>query len=473
MNRKPRTTTPSKTTKCSGELLLRNPISAIAVGVLACAAVPARATSVQPDPTPQAAPGQQPADLSDSSLSELGVPSADLTFKYTPYDEWTDGEALTSTPEELDDIFRPKEATLNVPVLDGPIDRFIAATAKLEDATGLRLGFAYTTIFQQASGGPGRRYGASGDFDIMGAWTLIGRGTPNTGQLIFSFEDRHKFGPEPASNLRSELGTLHPPTNGFNDRGAVVRDVYWIKRLLDGKLGFALGRGDTSDFFGAHRMQSLNNSFSNRALSANTVIPSPGHGIFTGFSVRPIEQFYATVGAANSYGSTNINDMSYLDESSFFTFGEFGYTPTIEGMGLGGYRVVLWHIDSREERNVSPSDHGFSLIADQRIGERFQVFARYGYADDGRVTGIRQSGEIGIGLRGLLGSEENMTGLAFAYTEARAAGAQDEKVLECFHRWQLTRHTQFSVGVQGIFDPSNDPDTDSIAVFTTRFRIAF
>ncbi len=435
------------------------PLALVAV----MATTPVIAQNEQPEP-PQA------PELDSPSLAEDG---SRIAFTYTPYQEWADGEAPTSTPEELDDIYRAKTPTFDLPFIDGPIDRFIAATASLEESTGLRLGFAYTTIFQQASGGEGRRRGASGDLDIMGAWTLIGRGTPNTGQLIFSFEERHKFGPEPASNLRPVLGTLHPPTNGFNDRGAVVRDVYWIQRLLDGKLGFALGRGDTSDFFGAHRMQSLNNSFSNRSMAANTVIPSPGHGLFAGFSVRPVDEFYATVGTANAYGSTTINDMSYLDEGSFFSFGEFGYTPDIEGLGAGAYRVVLWHIDAREERAVSPSDHGFSIIADQRLGERFQVFARYGYADDGRVTGIRQSGEIGMGIRGLLGSEENMTGLGFAYSEARASGAQDEKILECFHRWQLTRHTQFSIGVQGIFDPSNDTDTDSVAVFTTRFRIAF
>lgn len=430
-----------------------------------CVAIPAFAAPEQPESVP--ASGQTaPASEADSDNGTL--PPA-----YTPYDEWTEGEAPTSTTKELDDIYEPKDPTLDVPLLDGPLDRFLAATAALEQSTGLRLGFAYTTIFQQASGGPGYRRGASGDLDIMGAWTLLGRGTPNTGQFIFSFEDRHKFGPQPASDLRSVLGTLHPPTNGFNDRGAVVRDLYWIQRLLDGKLGFAIGRGDTSDFFGAHRMQSLNNSFSNRSLSANTVIPSPGHGMFAGFSVHPADEWYATAGIANAYGSTTINDIPYLDENSFFSFGEFGFTPTIEGLGLGGYRVVLWHIDSREVRNASPSDHGFSLIADQRIGERFQIFARYGYADDGRVTGVRQSAEVGMGLRGLLGSEDNMTGVAFAHSEARAAGARDEKVLECFHRWQLTRHSQFSIGVQGIFDPSNNPDTDALAVFTTRFRIAF
>jgi hypothetical protein len=268
------------------------------------------------------------------------------------------------------------------------------------------------------------------------------------------------------------LGTLHPPTNGFNDRGFVVRDVYWIQRLFDGKLGFALGRGDTSDFFGGHRMQSLNVSFSNRSLSANTVIPSPGHGMFAGVSFRPIDQFYATIGGANAYGSTTINDMKYLEEGKFFTFGEFGYTPEIKDLGSGRYRLVLWNIDARDRRVDTPSDYGFSVIADQDIGERLLIFARYGYADDGGVTNIRWSAEGGFGVRGLLGSIDNLTGLGFAYTDPNAAGADDEKIIEAFHRFQLTRHTQFSLGIQGIFDPANSDD-DALAVFTARFRIVF
>lgn len=419
------------------------------------------------------ADGLPPADPA-ATAGASGEARSPLAYEYIPYGEWAVGEAPTSTPEELDEIFRPKEATVDVPVLDGPIDRFIAATSSFEERTGLRIGFAYTTIFQQASGGPGTRRGFSGDLDIMAAWTLLGRGTANTGQLIFSVEERHNIGPNPASVLRGEIGTLHPITNGFNDRGFVVRDFYWVHRLWDGKFGYALGRGDTSDFFGAHRMQSLNNSFSNRAFSANTTIPSPGHGMFAGISLRPVQDFYGTIGVANAYASTTINDMKYLEEGSFFSFGEFGYTPNIEGLGSGRYRVVLWNIDDRERRAPAPSDNGISIIVDQDLGEHFLVFARYGYADRGRVTGIRQSVETGMGVRGLLGSPDNMTGLAFAYSVPQDSDARDEKIVECFHRWQLTRHTQFSVGVQGIFDPSNaDPENDSVAVFTTRLRIAF
>jgi len=428
-----------------------------------------------PAPDPAPANASEPAPAPTAEAAPVGPIYRDAAG--IPIDKeleaWTVSESLTSVELELDDIYQPRDAMIEIPGFDSLIDKIIAGSNQLNDATGLRLGVAYTMIFQQASGGPGYRSGASGDLDIMGSWTALGRGTPNTGELIFSVEERFAIGYQPASALRGVLGTLNAPTNGFNDRGFVVRDFYWLQRVFDGKLGLALGRGDTSDFFGGHRMQSLNVSFSNRSFSANTVIPSPGHGLFTGFSVRPIDQFYATAGVANAYGSTTINDMQYLDEWKFFYFGEFGFTPMIDGVGPGRYRVVLWHIDSRDIRTETPSDSGYSIIADQDIGERFMVFARFGQAENGDVTGIKWAAEGGGGIRGLLGATSNMTGLAFSYSAPSADGSPDEKVIECFHRFQLTRHTQLSVGVQGIFDPSNSPDTDALAVFTARFRIVF
>jgi len=382
----------------------------------------------------------------------------------------SEGDSPTSTPTELGDIYARAEPSVDFPFLDSPLSTVLDWTTTLERERGLRLGVAYTTIAQQASGGRGRRGGGSGDLDIMGTWSLVGRDTPDTGTLVFSVEHRHRTGPIPASELRRELGTLHPPTNGFNDRGWVVRDVYWIQRLRDDRVRFALGRSDVSDFVGSHGMQSLNNSFSNRSISANSVVPFPGHGVSAGVSVRPAAEFYATFGLANGYGDTESNDLKYLDEGDFFSFGEAGITPHVEGLGRGHYRVLLWHMDARDARGLDrPSDRGFSIILDQQLGQSLQVFARYGYADEG-LTNIRRSFEAGSGVRGRLGSRDNMTGLAFAYTESRSGG--DEKVLEAFHRWQFTRFMQLSLGLQGIFDPINS-EQDAIAVFTSRLRVAF
>jgi hypothetical protein len=217
-------------------------------------------------------------------------------------------------------------------------------------------------------------------------------------------------------------------------------------------------------------MQNLNTSFHNRAFSANSVVASPGHGTTAGVSVRPVDDFFVTAGISNANAQTNINDWSTLDEGEFFTFAELGYTPTIEDFGAGRYRLLVWHVDARDEVNVS-SDQGFSIIVDQELSDTVQVFARYGQADEG-LTGIQSSFETGVGFRGLLGSPDNLTGAAFAYSEPASGPGSDEKIVEAFHRWQLTNHTQFSLGAQAIFDPSNS-DSDVVGVFSARFRIVF
>lgn len=382
------------------------------------------------------------------------------------------GESPTATIEELDEIYTTRRGVLDAPWFDRPFESILGWTTDLEDQTAFRLGFAYTAILQQASGGPGSRGAGSGDFDIMGSWTLLGRGTRDTGRLVMSAEYRHAIGNQPVSRLAGQIGALQQTSSGFNDRGWVIRDFYWIQRLFDDSLRLAFGRGDSSDFVGGHRLGNLNASFMNRAFASNTTTAFPGHGITGGVSVRPGELFYATVGAANAYGNTTTNDMSDLDEGDFFSFGEVGFTPRIGGLGQGRYRVMAWHMDSRKDDGL-PSDSGYSIILEQDLGEVVQVFARFGEADSGSLTGIKRSTEVGVGLNGLFGSEFNMTGAAFAYSEPFSATGRDEKIVELFHRWQLTNVAQLSVSAQGIFDPSNDPDSDAVGVFSMRLRIAF
>ncbi|MBX3387360.1 MAG: carbohydrate porin [Phycisphaeraceae bacterium] len=432
-------------------------LTAAALCVLALTA-PTWAQAEPTEPT-------QPAEPAPESVKESVYP-------YTPYEPWTGGEAPTSTPIELEDIYVPRRGVLDMPALDRPFDQIVDWSRSLEVAIGLRLGFAYTMVFQQATGGPGDRAGSAGDLDLFGTWTLLGRGTKNTGQLVFSGEYRHKIGPISAFDLRNEVGSLQRTTNGFNDRGWVVRDLYWVQRLFEDRLRLGIGRADPSDFFGSHWMQNLNASFFNRAFSANSVVPSPGHGTTGGFSIRPTDEFFITAGLSNMYGRSTINDWDTLDEGDFFTFVEFGFTPTIKDLGRGRYRLLIWHADARVD-NGNPSDRGFSIVADQELGEVLQIFARYGFADEGTLTGIRSSFEIGLGFRGLLGAPNNLTGAAFAYSTAPSGGGQDEKILETFHRWQLTGFTQFSIGAQAIIDPSNNPDDDVVGVFSARFRIAF
>lgn len=423
---------------------------------------------------PAAAPSEPTAPAASATESAPPI-DPKLTFDPQHYGtDFTPSENPTSPYVEMEEIGIDHQPMIAHPAIDGIFEALASPFDKLYAETGLRIRFAFTTVFQQASAGPGDRDGWAGDLDIMSDWTLVGRGTKNTGRLIITGEYRFKMFTDITPNaLGPEIGSLQRTTGGFNDRGWALRDFHWVQRLFEDKLRVLVGRSDVSDYVGGHRLQSINNSFSNRNFSADSTTAFPaGHVLSAGVSIRPVEWFYATIGGANANGTSTENDMQYLDEGEFFTFGEFGFTPTIEHLGWGRYAVLFWHMDEREELGL-PSDWGITVVAEQDLGEKLQAFARYGWGDTGDLTGIKWSAQIGMGYRGLLGSPFNLTGAAFGISDPTADGLSEEKVVEVFHRFQLTQHQQFSVGIQGIFDPSNAPEDDALAVLTVRYRVAF
>jgi porin len=392
-----------------------------------------------------------------------------------PYlnDEFSAGEGSESGIDELERLQEPE-----TPLLD-PADRHPGPSGwargkfdSLYRETGLRLGFAATALGLWANGA-GDPDGSAYDIDFMSAWTLVGRGTPDSGVLVVTGEFRDAMGSDTAASVGPRIGTLINTANAFNDRGWVVRDAYWLQRFNDGKLRILIGRADTSDFVGQQPMQNVNTMFVNRHLSANPTVPFPGHGPTVGVSYRPSDRFYVTGGVANAYNTTTESEFDTISDGDFFYSAEAGWTPQVEGRGAGRYSVMVWHIDARNENGFSsPSDEGVTLVAGQQLSDRVQVWGRYAYAD-GATTNIRNLAQAGVGYIGLFGSPSNMSGLAASYAEPRSSTSRDEKVIEAFQRIQLARFTQLSAGFQVVFDPGNNPGEDQVELLYARLRHAF
>jgi len=244
-----------------------------------------------------------------------------------------------------------------------------------------------------------------------------------------------------------------------------------VQRLFEDHVRFGFGRVDPENLVGAHDLQSANTSFLNKAFSTNPTIAFPGSGFGAAATVRPVDWFYVSAGLTNAYGNTTQITIDTLDEWRFFKFTEIGYTPSIEGVGNGKYRVALWHTDSRSLTNQN-GDGGVSLIADQKVGDALSLFARYGYSD-GDLTKVKHAVQVGSGWQGLFGSTSDLTGLAFGWAQPQQSNLRDEKVVEVFHRMQLTGRVQFTVGMQLIIDPSNAPGVGALGVFSARMRMTF
>jgi porin len=406
---------------------------------LACTAGAAMAQPPQTEPAPPPAPANTAAP---------GTEAVDLA---------TDPQPPTSIDEELVQM-RPGVA-------------FKKALDELAANTGLRIGLANTLLFQQASGGSGNRSAGSGDVDLLAKWTLVGAGTKDTGVLAFSGEYRYQIGDQPPSALGGQIGTLLSTTNGFSERPPVVKELYWDQRLFDDHFRFAIGRIDPENLFGGHRLQSANLYFLNKAFSGNPSVAYPGQGAAAAAQWKPVSWLYLTGGISDANGKATVGNMSgFFSDHEFLTFGEVGFTPTIEGLGVGRYRLAVWQIDSRDAAN-KPSDEGFTVSCDQDFGKSLTVFARYGHAD-GDVTAVSNSIQGGLGYKSLF-VPDDMFGIAAAWSEPKDGGKRDEKVVEVFERFQITESTQLMFGVETIFDPSNAPGDDVVGVFSVRLRVAF
>lgn len=342
---------------------------------------------------------------------------------------------------------------------------------KLAEQTNFRFGMAHTMLLQQASAGPGDRTAASGDLDLLAKWTAIGAGTKDTGILVGSTEYRYQIGSLPPSALGGQIGTLIPTTNGFSERPFIVKELYWDQRLFDDHFRYGIGRIDPENLFGGHRLQSANLYFLNKACSSNPTVAYPGSGVAAALQVKPTDWLYVSARLTDANGKATAAGIdTFFQNNVYLTFAETGFTPKIEGMGNGRYRLALWHVDARDNDN-KPSDAGFTLSLDQDFGPSLIAFARYGHAD-GDLTGVKNSVQGGVGIKDVLG-KENMFGIACAWSEPSADAKRNEKVLEVFQRFQITETIQFMIGVETIFDPSNAPDDDVLGVFSARLRFSF
>ena len=409
---------------------------------------------------PEATPPQgQPAAPTQPPATEMPEPVDDISIP-APGDLGLNVDAVQRDPSNWFGI-PPDKEWLNF--VRDPLK-------KLDKEYGLSITGAYTVLFQQ-SAGPNAHGAGAGDFDLVGRWTPIGRGTKDTGSFYVATEYRHNIGNLTPAELGPEIGTLLGTANGFNDRGWAVKDAYYVQRLFEDKFRIGLGRIDPENIFANLKLQSSNTSFLNKAFSTNPAVAFPGIGGGAAAMIKPVDWLYVGGGATNAYGNTTtFEDDLLFEEGRFFKFGEVGFVPKIEGWGEGRYRIAPWHFDSRSLTN-KPADEGISLLADQEIGKDVSVFARYGYSD-ATLTNVRHLIEGGVGWQGLFGSTADLTGLAAAYAEPRGGG-QAEKVVEVFHRAQLTGRIQLTLGAQVILDPSNAPTTDVLGVFSLRVRLSF
>jgi porin len=418
--------------------------------------------------------------LSIASFSALGQEAA------SPADDPGGGSTPTpardaasfSGPDAVDNQLRedfqlkPNFFDLNI------LEPYEAFKKDVYDRTGFKFGGDYTALLLAATDSLGDDTAAGGILRFYGSWDLIGRGTVDTGGLIYKIEHRHRYTDIPPSALASDVGYVglfEPP---FSNEGTRLTNLYWRQSLFENRFVTYVGFLDATDFVDAYALASPWTGFNNFVFStgsATIALPNDATlGAMAGLWIT--DQVYAigSLTDANADPTDPFEGFStFFDEFETFKSIELGWTPGKDEFFLTNMHVTLWHLDEREQAGT-PDGWGVNVSGSTWIDEMWLPFIRAGWAEDGGSL-LEASVSAGFGYQRERGGDVLGVGLNWGRPNRDTFGADldDQYTGEVFYRWQLAQNVQLTPSVQVLIDSALNPDESAIAVFGVRARLTF
>ena len=345
----------------------------------------------------------------------------------------------------------------------------------LNEKHSFQLGLDYNALYQGASDAlPNNEdNAASGALRLFGRWTLVGRGTKNTGTLVFKVENRHRLGTDiPPSQLGFDIGYNGITGTLFSDIGSVLVDLSWQQVFSEGRGGLIVGRYDPNDFFDVSGHANPWTTFSNLSVLVNTSIALPDAGFGIGGGHWLDGNLFGKKGDWYLLGS--ISDANgVIDEvelfkggSEFFTTVEVGWAKSRAQRYTNQVNLSFWHVDERVDSGVPESD-GITLAANWTYDEKWMTFFRAGWSD-GAAPLMNSTSTIGFMRRF---HKRDLLGLGFNWGDPSNDTLRDQYSTELFYRYQFAQNLAFTPSLQWLVDPALNPTEDQIWVFGLRMRL--
>ena len=375
-----------------------------------------------------------------------------------------------STVRQLVEDDEEKTPVMRFPTFDEALQPWFDAKKRLNEDSGVQLGLAYTVTTQKASDSlTDEDVGSTGIFRVSGRWEGVNRGEKNRGALVFSLDNRSKFGDVAAADLANEIGYIGPTAVLFSDADTVLVDFNWQQFINDGDSGFLVGRYDPSDYLNVLGYANPWTTFQNVNVLLDSSVAYPDLGFGAGFGHWFNSSWYGVAGLNDANGK--IDETAVFDNGSeFFKFAEIGWTPDRDQRYLTNINLTFWDVDERDDDGIDAS-HGFLLSANYTRDDTWMLFGRLGWSDVD-APNDPQIYERSVTLGGIyyVAARSDLAGFAVNYGELAAPDLDTQTTAELFYRLQLARNLALTPSVQWLYDPALNDETDRITVFGLRLR---
>ena len=383
-------------------------------------------------------------------------------------------------PNATENIIETDAATKPAAVEERLLDSWFDWKAGVQKDHGISLGIDYTPVYLRSSenGASGDNNASSGMVRFFGSWDLVGKGTKNTGALIWKVEHRHKYSDIPPQAFgfdQGYIGLIEPP---FSDEGGRWTNLFWRQRLNDGTATITAGLLDATDYLNLYSLTSPWTGFMNFAFSTGSQTMFIPNDATTGIAGATMlgDNIYVIAGVVNAYTDpTRPFDTfdDFFSEREYFTSLELGWAPSQGQIFFESAHLTYWHVDASVPAGT-PGGWGLAFNYSKSLNDNtLKPFIRGGYADDGGTL-LQKAVNVGMGYNTFGGRDELGVGAHWGQPNENSFGPnlKDQYVFEVFYRYQLTQQLAITPDIQYLIDPALNPDHDSLWVLGLRARLA-
>lgn len=380
-----------------------------------------------------------------------------------------------------------KDKLFDVPVLGRFYKGLDGARASFYIDTGFKAGAFHSSVYQYASDSrPGQDdYGVATISGLYGVWN-IDTTDSTRGEFSFGVETRwgydDKLTPTELGfiGIGSATGTVDP--YGETSPKTVLREAFWHAGSEKDGWNYRLGKITPDRMLtSSDHIDPVTLHFPVGSAGAPSIaFPDSGFGAAVGFFVN--DKFRLGLLASDAAG--NRTDRGDIGQGNFFKAVEAQYQfwPRTEKAGFSTF--TLWHTDGTDdpsdasdsstgedgwgyfiklEQELTASGRDIGMI---RFGKSFDDSAQY--KEQGSIRYARIDPPDPFGLR------DDQFGFAVSYVKPITDPFnRDEWGVDTFYRFNLFNRVQFSLAYQVIFDPSFNPDEDTVNVFSVRLTQFF